>query len=121
MRVIDSHTEGEPTRVIVEGGPDLGGGPLAERRAPLRRASSTTSAASPSTSRAGTTRWWAHSSASRTIPSCAAGVIFFNNVGYLGMCGHGTIGLAVTLAHMGAAHDRAPSLRDAGRKSSASN
>jgi 4-hydroxyproline epimerase len=34
-------------------------------------------------------------------PSCSAGVIFFNNVGYLGMCGHGTIGVAVTLAHMG--------------------
>jgi 4-hydroxyproline epimerase len=33
--------------------------------------------------------------------TCAAGVIFFNNVGYLGMCGHGTIGLVVTLAHMG--------------------
>ena len=29
--------------------------------------------------------------------SCAAGVIFFNNVGYVGMCGHGTIGLAATL------------------------
>jgi 4-hydroxyproline epimerase len=34
-------------------------------------------------------------------PACAAGLIFFNNVGYLGMCGHGTIGAAVTLAHMG--------------------
>lgn len=34
-------------------------------------------------------------------PMCAAGVIFFNNVGYLGMCGHGTIGLIVSLAHMG--------------------
>ena len=33
--------------------------------------------------------------------TCAAGVIFFNNVGMIGMCGHGTIGLAVTLAHMG--------------------
>jgi 4-hydroxyproline epimerase len=33
--------------------------------------------------------------------SCAAGVIFFNNVGYLGMCGHGTIGLVVTLAYLG--------------------
>ena len=32
--------------------------------------------------------------------SCAAGVIFFNNVGYLGMCGHGTIGLVATLAYM---------------------
>ena len=36
-----------------------------------------------------------------TDPSCDAGVIFFNNVGYLGMCGHGTIGLVATLAHMG--------------------
>jgi proline racemase len=34
-------------------------------------------------------------------PSCATGVIFFNNVGYLGMCGHGTIGLVATLAHLG--------------------
>jgi 4-hydroxyproline epimerase len=40
-------------------------------------------------------------------PSCDAGVIFFNNVGYLGMCGHGTIGLAVTLAHLGRLRGRA--------------
>jgi 4-hydroxyproline epimerase len=33
--------------------------------------------------------------------SCAAGLIFFNNAGYLGMCGHATIGAAVTLAHLG--------------------
>ena len=36
-----------------------------------------------------------------TAPDCAAGLIFFNNAGYLGMCGHGTIGAAVTLAHLG--------------------
>ena len=34
-------------------------------------------------------------------PDCAAGLIFFNNAGFLGMCGHGTIGAAVTLAHLG--------------------
>jgi 4-hydroxyproline epimerase len=34
-------------------------------------------------------------------PTAAAGVIFFNDVGYLGMCGHGTIGLVTTLAHLG--------------------
>jgi len=34
-------------------------------------------------------------------PGAAAGVIFFNNAGYLGMCGHGTIGLVATLAYMG--------------------
>src|SRR6058998_425650 len=37
IRVVDSHTEGEPTRVIVEGGPDLGGGSLADRRERFRR------------------------------------------------------------------------------------
>ena len=55
MRVIDSHTEGEPTRVIVDGGPRLGDGPLAERRARFAREFDH-SAASPSTSRAATTR-----------------------------------------------------------------
>src|SRR4030095_13338185 len=33
--------------------------------------------------------------------TCSAGVIFFNNVGCIGMCGHGTIGLVATLAHLG--------------------
>ena len=36
VNVIDSHTEGEPTRVVIEGGPDLGSGPLAERRERFR-------------------------------------------------------------------------------------
>ena len=43
----------------------------------------------------------ARSSARPHDPQCSAGVIFFNTEGYLGMCGHGTIGLAVTLAHIG--------------------
>jgi 4-hydroxyproline epimerase len=34
-------------------------------------------------------------------PGCVAGAIFFNNVGMLGMCGRGTMGVAVTLAHLG--------------------
>ena len=46
------------------------------------------------------TLWWAPCSATLSIPASAAGVIFFNNVGYLGMCGHGTIGLVATLAYM---------------------
>ena len=36
-----------------------------------------------------------------TRDDCVAGILFFNNTGYLGMCGHGTIGTAVTLAYMG--------------------
>lgn len=98
--MIDSHTEGEPTRTIVAGGPDLGTGPLAERAALM---------------------WRDHADLCRGVlleprghdaivgallvapfdPGCAAGVIFFNPAGPLGMCGHGTIGLAVTLAHLG--------------------
>jgi 4-hydroxyproline epimerase len=34
-------------------------------------------------------------------PDCQVGVIYFNNVGYLGMCGHGTIGLIASLKHAG--------------------
>jgi 4-hydroxyproline epimerase len=100
MRVIDSHTEGEPTRVIVDGGPPLGDGPLAER---LRRFA----AEFDHFRRFAVNEPRGHDALVGALPcephdpSCAAGVIFFNNVGYLGMCGHGTIGLAVTLAHMG--------------------
>jgi 4-hydroxyproline epimerase len=100
ISVIDSHTGGEPTRVVVEGGPDLGTGSLVERRARF--------AAAFDHVRAGIVNEPRGSDvvvgALLTPPvdhSCAAGVIFFNNVGYIGMCGHGAIGLVVTLAHMG--------------------
>ena len=100
MRVIDSHTEGEPTRVIVDGGPPLGDGPLAERRARFAREFDHFRRFAVNEPRG-------HDAIVGALlcephdKSCAAGVIFFNNVGYIGMCGHGTIGLAVTLAHMG--------------------
>ncbi|HEU4626220.1 MAG TPA: proline racemase family protein [Steroidobacteraceae bacterium] len=100
IRVIDSHTGGEPTRLVVDGGPDLGDGPLAERVQRFRE------------------RFDAYRSAIVNEPrgsdvlvgallckphraDCQVGVIFFNNVGYLGMCGHGTIGLVASLAHAG--------------------
>jgi 4-hydroxyproline epimerase len=100
VRVIDSHTEGEPTRVIVDGGPPLGDGPLAEQLARF-------AAEFDHFRRFAINEPRGHDAIVGAVlceprdPSCAAGVIFFNNVGYLGMCGHGTIGLAVTLAHMG--------------------
>ncbi|HWW32807.1 MAG TPA: proline racemase family protein [Steroidobacteraceae bacterium] len=100
IRIVDSHTGGEPTRVVVEGGPDLGAGPLAERLAQLRdRYDEFRSAVvnEPRGNDAIVGAWLVPPS----DPSCAAGVIFFNNAGYLGMCGHGTIGLAVTLAYLG--------------------
>ena len=100
MRIIDSHTEGEPTRVIVDGGPPLGDGPLVERRARFK-------AEFDHFRRFAVNEPRGHDAIVGALlcephdPSCAAGVIYFNNVGYIGMCGHGTIGLAVTLAHMG--------------------
>ena len=99
MRVIDSHTEGEPTRVIVEGGPPLGSGPLTERRRRFAAEFDHYRSFAVNEPRG----YDALVGALLCEPddkSCAAGVIFFNNVGYIGMCGHGTIGLAVTLAHL---------------------
>ena len=100
LQVIDSHTEGEPTRVVIGGGPELGKGDLKSRLQQLRDQ---------------------HDSLRKRVifeprgsevivgallcdpvdPANAAGVIFFNDVGYLGMCGHGTIGLVTTLGYLG--------------------
>jgi 4-hydroxyproline epimerase len=100
MRVIDSHTEGEPTRVILDGGPPLGRGPLAQRRARFAAQFDAYRRFAVNEPRGGEALVGALLCEPED-PACAAGVIFFNNVGYLGMCGHATIGLAVTLAHLG--------------------
>ncbi len=100
IRIVDSHTGGEPTRVVVEGGPDLGKGPLGERLALLRDRYDELRTAvvnEPRGNDAIVGAWLVPPA----DPSCVAGVIYFNNAGYLGMCGHGTIGLAVTLAYLG--------------------
>ncbi|HEU5070120.1 MAG TPA: proline racemase family protein [Verrucomicrobiae bacterium] len=100
VTIIDSHTGGEPTRVVTAGGPDLGRGPLAERRDAFRREHDHFRSAVVNEPR-GSDVVVGALLVEPTDPACAAGVIFFNNVGYLGMCGHGTIGLMVTLAHLG--------------------
>ena len=100
VRVIDSHTAGEPTRVVVEGGPDLGDRDLATRRDRFRREHDDFRAGVINEPRGSDVIVGALLCAP-VDRSCAAGVIFFNNVGVIGMCGHGTIGLAVTLAHLG--------------------
>jgi 4-hydroxyproline epimerase len=102
IRIIDSHTGGEPTRVIVEGGPDLGGGTMAERLERFRRDFDPIRSAVVNEPR-GNDAIVGALLTEPSDPTCDAGVIFFNNVGYLNMCGHGTIGLVVTLAHMGRA------------------
>lgn len=98
--VIDSHTGGEPTRVVVSGGPDLGRGDMAAQRDEFRERFDAFRSAVVNEPRGNDAMVGALLREPRD-PSCAAGVIFFNNVGYLNMCGHGTIGLLVTLAHMG--------------------
>src|SRR5215475_6826413 len=100
VRVIDSHTGGEPTRLVVSGGPALGSGPLSRRLEHFRREHDDFRSAVVNEPR-GSDVMVGGLLCEPVDPACAAGVIFFNNVGYLGMCGHGTIGLVVTLAHMG--------------------
>lgn len=100
IAIVDSHTGGEPTRLVVGGGPELGSGPLSERLARLRRDHDRFRRAVVNEPRGsdvivGALLCEPHD------PDASAGVIFFNNVGYLGMCGHGTIGLIATLAHLG--------------------
>jgi 4-hydroxyproline epimerase len=100
IQVIDSHTEGEPTRVVIAGGPDLGTGPIAARLQRFR--------ANFDHFRSGIV---CEPRGSEVIvgallldpvePDSSAAVIFFNDVGFLGMCGHGTIGVIRTLAHLG--------------------
>jgi len=97
---LDSHTGGEPTRLITSLPFDLGTGSVADKLSTLKAH---------------------HDDLRRTVlleprgsdvlvgaylvppadPTCQFGVIYFNNVGYLGMCGHGTIGLIASLAYLG--------------------
>lgn len=100
IHIVDSHTGGEPTRVVIAGGPDLGRGPMSERLAILRERYDDFRAAVVNEPR-GSDVLVGALLCEPSDPSCSIGVIFFNNVGYLGMCGHGTIGLAATLAHLG--------------------
>ncbi|HJO05346.1 MAG TPA: proline racemase family protein [Acidobacteriota bacterium] len=100
IRVIDSHTGGEPTRLIIDGAPDLGHGSAAERLTRLRSHHDDFRSAVVNEPRG----YGAMVGALLGEPSavdCVAQVIFFNNVGYLGMCVHGTIGVAITLASIG--------------------
>jgi len=100
IRAIDSHTGGEPTRVVIDGVPGLGSGSMAERLEIFRRDHDHLRSAIVREPRG-------HDAIVGALlcepvdPASAAGVIFFNNVGFLGMCGHGTIGLVKTLEYVG--------------------
>jgi len=98
IRVIDSHTGGEPTRLVLDGGPELGAGPLSDRLQRFRESfdayrSAIVNEPRGSESLVGALLVRPH------LADCDFGVIFFNNVGFLGMCVHGTMGLIASLAH----------------------
>lgn len=99
IEVIDSHTGGEPTRLVLSGGPDLGSGPLEERVVRFREQFDQHRAAIVNEPRGSDIVVGALLCAPHRA-DCQLGVIFFNNVGYIGMCGHGTIGLIASLAHL---------------------
>ena len=99
-RVIDSHTGGEPTRCVVSGGPDLGGGTLFERRQRFREVHDAWRRALVCEPR-GSDVVVGALLCEPLDASSTCGVIFFNNVGTIGMCGHGTLGVIATLAHLG--------------------
>jgi 4-hydroxyproline epimerase len=100
IKVIDSHTGGEPTRLVIDGFPDLGNGSMAERRTLLEQRHDDWRAATVLEPR-GSDVVVGALLCKPVDPASAAGVIFFNNTGYLGMCGHGTIGLVASLAYLG--------------------
>lgn len=100
VEIVDSHTEGEPTRVVTGGWPAPAGRTMAERRDDLR-------ARMDDLRRGVVLEPRGHDAVVGALltppvePGSTAGVIFFNDVGYLGMCGHGTIGVVRTLQHLG--------------------
>lgn len=100
VAIVDSHTAGEPTRVVLAGGPDLGTGSLAERLSVFREQYDWFRSAVVNEPR-GSDVLVGALLCEPVDPACSAGAIYFNNVSYLGMCGHGTIGLVATLAYLG--------------------
>lgn len=100
IQILDSHTGGEPTRLVLDGFPDLGRGSMAERRQRLAEQFDDWRAATVLEPR-GSDVLVGALLCEPVDPEACAGVIFFNNSGYLGMCGHGTIGLVVSMAHLG--------------------
>lgn len=99
IHVLDSHTGGEPTRLVIAGFPELGNGSMAERKQRLAEQYDDWRAATVLEPRGSDVLVGALLCEPQD-PSACTGVIFFNNSGYLGMCGHGTIGLVASLAYL---------------------
>ena len=102
IRIVDTHAGGEPTRIVVAGGPELGSGSMIDRRRRFATGFDEWRRAIVCEPRGSDVMVGAILTPPERADSIA-GVIFFNNVGYLGMCGHGTIGVAIALQNLGRA------------------
>ncbi|MDH4654720.1 4-hydroxyproline epimerase [Pseudomonas sp. BN606] len=100
VHIIDSHTGGEPTRLVMKGFPELTGTSMAEKRDALRQQHDQWRRACLLEPRGNDVLVGALY-CEPVSPDATCGVIFFNNAGYLNMCGHGTIGLVASLHHLG--------------------
>lgn len=100
VHIIDSHTGGEPTRLVMQGFPELAGSTMAEKRDALRERHDQWRRACLLEPRGNDVLVGALY-CQPVSPDATCGVIFFNNAGYLNMCGHGTIGLVASLHHLG--------------------
>ncbi|ENV00599.1 4-hydroxyproline epimerase [Acinetobacter variabilis] len=100
IKILDSHTGGEPTRLVLDGFPDLGTGDMESRRKILSEKYDHFRTATMLEPRGNDVLVGALL-CKPVNPKASAGIIFFNNAGYLGMCGHGTIGLVASLAYLG--------------------
>ncbi len=100
IQIVDTHTGGEPTRVVVTSPIELDAPTMCGRRTQFLQRFDDYRRAIACEPR-GSDVMVAALLTPPVSPGSVAGVIFFNNVGYLGMCGHGTMGVAVALAHLG--------------------
>ena len=100
IHIIDSHTGGEPTRLVMKGFPELAGATMADKRDALRARHDHWRRACLLEPR-GSEVLVGALYCEPLSPDATCGVIFFNNAGYLGMCGHGTIGLVASLRYLG--------------------
>jgi len=103
LRVIDSHTLGEPTRLVIDeawAGLPLGAGSVRQRRDVFRERCDHLRRALVADPR-GVEALVGVVLVPPADPGCDLGAFYFNRVGYLDMCGHATLGLAVSLGHLG--------------------
>jgi proline racemase len=100
VQAVDSHTAGEPTRIVTGGVPPVRGATMADKRAALQRDHDHLRRALVLEPRGHDAIVLAY-----LLPPCdpAAdlGVVFANDAGYLGMCGHGAIGVATVAVALG--------------------